>query len=74
MTIELPEDLSQQLETVARQRNTTLEALLRDWLRTYAVEDFSAKQPRTPDLAKGSIWVSDDFDAPLDDAFWLGDE
>ncbi len=29
--------------------------------------------PRTPGLHLGKIWVSNDFDAPLSDAFWLGD-
>jgi prevent-host-death family protein len=30
-------------------------------------------QARTPGLNKGEVSVSDDFDAPLPDAFWLGD-
>ncbi|OQX60981.1 MAG: hypothetical protein B5M51_09240 [Anaerolinea sp. 4484_236] len=27
---------------------------------------------RIPGLNKGEIWVSDDFDDPLPDEFWLG--
>ncbi len=30
------------------------------------------KLPRVFGEYKGQIWVSDDFDAPLPDAFWLG--
>jgi prevent-host-death family protein len=30
-------------------------------------------QPRTPGLFPG-IWTSDDFDDPLPDEFWLGEE
>lgn len=30
-------------------------------------------QARTPGLNKGEVSISDDFDAPLPDAFWLGD-
>jgi antitoxin (DNA-binding transcriptional repressor) of toxin-antitoxin stability system len=30
-------------------------------------------QPRTPDLHPGAFQPSDDFDAPLPDAFWVGD-
>jgi hypothetical protein len=30
-------------------------------------------QPRTPDLFPG-IWVSEDFNEPLPDGFWLGEE
>lgn len=30
------------------------------------------RKPRKLDLHKGAITMSDDFDAPLDDDFWLG--
>lgn len=29
---------------------------------------------RVGGLHAGSIWISDDFDAPLPDEFWLGEE
>jgi Protein of unknown function (DUF2281) len=29
--------------------------------------------PRIPGLDAGTTWVSDDFDEPLPDSFWLGD-
>jgi antitoxin (DNA-binding transcriptional repressor) of toxin-antitoxin stability system len=32
-----------------------------------------ALQPRVVGLHSGTIWTSEDFDAPLPDAFWLGD-
>ena len=32
----------------------------------------AAKRPRIPGLGIGSMWVSDDFDQPLPDEFWLG--
>jgi len=32
----------------------------------------SGSQPRVAGLNKGKIWVSDDFDAPLPDEFWVG--
>ena len=31
-------------------------------------------QKRIPGLYTGEIWVSDDFDEPLPDEFWLGEE
>ena len=31
-------------------------------------------QRRVPDLNKGEVWMSDDFDEPLPDDFWLGEE
>ncbi|HRJ43795.1 MAG TPA: hypothetical protein PL105_18050 [Caldilineaceae bacterium] len=30
--------------------------------------------PRVPGLFAGQIWMSDDFDDPLPDSFWLGDD
>jgi len=34
----------------------------------------SATKPRIAGLHQGSIWISDDFDDPLPDDFWLGAE
>lgn len=34
-----------------------------------------ARKLRTPGLGKGSIlYIAEDFDEPLPDAFWLGDD
>lgn len=32
------------------------------------------KKERVPDLTPRAIWISDDFDDPLPDEFWLGSE
>jgi Protein of unknown function (DUF2281) len=37
-------------------------------------DDEHSKQQRIPDLDKGKYWMSDDFDAPLPDEFWLGED
>jgi antitoxin (DNA-binding transcriptional repressor) of toxin-antitoxin stability system len=34
----------------------------------------AAKGQRIPGLHRGTTWVSDDFDDPLPDEFWLGEE
>ncbi len=31
------------------------------------------RQPRIPNLHPHSAWISDDFDDPLPDEFWLGE-
>lgn len=31
-------------------------------------------QKRQAGLGKGTVWMSDDFDEPLPDNFWLGEE
>lgn len=40
--------------------------------RLVGIESTSAKKPRTAGLHQGSMWISDDFDEPLPDGFWLG--
>lgn len=37
-------------------------------------DDAEVKTPRVAGLNRGQIWVSEDFDAPLPDEFWLGQE
>jgi hypothetical protein len=34
----------------------------------------ATKKPRIMDLHKGQVWMSEDFDEPLPDEFWLGDD
>lgn len=34
----------------------------------------SSLAPRTPGLHQGQIWMSEDFNEPLPDSFWLGDD
>ncbi len=33
-----------------------------------------SQRKRIPNLAQGKIWMSDDFNEPLSDSFWLGEE
>ena len=37
-------------------------------------EQAPVKKPRVMDLHKGQFWMSDDFDDPLPDEFWLGED
>lgn len=38
------------------------------------IYDEPSEQRRIPDLDKGKYWMSDDFNAPLPDEFWLGED
>jgi hypothetical protein len=74
MSITLPEDLASKLKALARYHKRTPEAILRDLLDAAPVPPTEPlPERRTPGLGRGTIWVSDDFDAPLGDDFWLGD-
>ena len=33
----------------------------------------SSKKPRILNLHEGQVWMSEDFDEPLPDSFWLGE-
>lgn len=33
----------------------------------------SSSAPRTPGLHQGQVWISEDFNEPLPDGFWLGE-
>ncbi|NJR57007.1 MAG: DUF2281 domain-containing protein [Acaryochloris sp. CRU_2_0] len=42
----------------------------------FLLQKYSQPQPqkqRVLGLSKGKIWMSDDFNAPLPDEFWLGE-
>ncbi len=40
---------------------------------TSATLENSENAPRIPGLYQGQIWMSEDFNDPLPDEFWLGD-
>ncbi len=77
VTLELPPDLEEKLRAEAAQSGQDAEALLqqkvRQMLSTTPVPPVAAS-PRVAGLNRGQIWVSEDFDAPLPDEFWLGQE
>jgi hypothetical protein len=53
---------------------TSLASIIRDATVFYTELPTLVIQPRKPGLQPGSIWASDDFDEPLPDEFWAGDE
>ncbi|MFQ4135419.1 DUF2281 domain-containing protein [Nodosilinea sp. PGN35] len=34
----------------------------------------ASRAPRIPGLHEGQVWMSEDFNDPLPDSFWLGDD
>ena len=69
------------LETIVRELSSAPETLL---LQVYnfiqsakeetASVSNSANLPRIPGLHQGEIWMSEDFNDPLPDEFWLGED
>ncbi len=69
------------LETIIEELSSAPEALL---LQVYNFIKVAKEEPnlpsnssilpRTAGLHQGEIWMSDDFNEPLPDEFWLGEE
>jgi hypothetical protein len=69
------------LETIVSELTSAPEPLLEKVLNfiqstkenSTSVSDAS-NAPRVADLHKGQIWMSEDFNDPLPDEFWLGED
>jgi len=75
--LELPPDLEERLRAEAAETGEDAETLLQQNLRQMLSASPPAPEaapPRVAGLNRGQIWVSEDFDAPLPDEFWLGQE
>ncbi len=69
------------LETIIRELSSAPDTLLVQVLNLIhsAKDDHtlfsqSSNSPRIPNLHQGEIWISDDFNDPLPDEFWLGED
>ena len=75
--LELPPDLEERLRAEASETGQDAETLLQQKVRqmlSVPPPASEAAPPRVAGLNRGQIWVSEDFDAPLPDEFWLGQE
>lgn len=76
--LELTPDQEEKLREKAAQQGQKAEKLLQDMVRQMLSSEeiaFSPLPKRIVGLNRGQVlWISDDFDAPLPDEFWLGQE
>ncbi len=76
--LDLTTEQEETLRQAALQRGLDTERLLREVMDTALTQlgQTASAQPtrRIAGLHAGQTWVSDDFDAPLPDSFWLGEE
>ena len=73
--LELPPDQEERLRLKASETGQDAQTLLQDMVRQMLSASSSEPSPPSPRVAglnRGQTWVSDDFDAPLPDRFWLG--
>jgi hypothetical protein len=66
-------DLMKAVEQLSHEQKRALKQHLEDLEAVDTVTGESQIKPRTPNLHPGSVWMSDDFDDPLPDEFWFGD-
>ena len=76
-TIDLPMEIVETLARQAAQKEQDIAGYVRQLAVTASEMQASARKtaaPRVPGLHAGAYWIADDFDAPLPDSFWLGEE
>lgn len=68
-------------ETIVRELASAPEPLLLRVLNfirlvkgSSTLEPEASYTPRIPGLHAGEVWISEDFNEPLPDSFWLGDD
>ncbi len=81
VTLALTTEQEQRLQQAAQMRGLDTDRLLREVMDAALAQlkpELETGPPvpavRTAGLHTGQYWISDDFDAPLPDSFWLGEE
>ena len=76
--LDLTAEQEEKLRQAALQRGLDTERFLHEVVDAALaqIEQPALAQParRIAGLHAGQTWISDDFDAPLPDSFWLGEE
>ena len=74
ITFDLPPEVADRLDQKAAQEGQDMAVYLRQMAlrEAEAVGNGAAGESRIPGLHKGQYWITDDFDAPLPESFWLG--
>ena len=76
--LELTPDMEENLREKAAAKGQEAERLLQEMVQQLLSTDGGEADPlpkRIGGLNRGQVlWISDDFDAPLPDEFWLGAE
>lgn len=70
---EAQKQLSQLLELAQAGHEVIIQDSHKGKARLVAVVEPKQQRPRVFGLHEGQVWMSDDFDAPLPDSFWLGE-
>jgi hypothetical protein len=71
--LNIPDKIPQAvINKLVMQFEEQIQAMALDVFKTESQKTTLSK--RQAGLGKGTVWMSDDFDAPLPDSFWLGED
>ena len=70
-TVNLPQAILAKLQVLPPEQQQQILDFAEFLIKKY--DHSTVPKQRVPDLHQGQIWMSDDFDDPLPDKFWLGE-
>jgi mRNA-degrading endonuclease RelE of RelBE toxin-antitoxin system len=73
--VDTTSELISKLQTLAPEQQQQVLDFVEFLAQKYAQPEETSQPPqqRIPDLNRGEIWMSDDFNDPLPDEFWMGE-
>ena len=75
LVLDLTEQQQERLQRYAARQGKNPQSVVIEWLDTLLEQTDSPDiPPRVAGLFAGQIWMSEDFNDPLPDAFWFPDE
>ena len=76
ITLDIAPEIEQQFREEATRRGLEIGVFAQQVFRDALTKTLPvlSNQPRIAGLNAGPLWMSDDFNAPLPDSFWLGEE
>ena len=70
-TVNLPQAILTKVQVLPRAQQQQILDFAEFLIQKYECSNVPTQ--RVPDLHQGQVWMSDDFDEPLPDEFWLGE-
>jgi mRNA-degrading endonuclease RelE of RelBE toxin-antitoxin system len=73
--VDTTSELIAKLQTLPPEQQQQVLDFVEFLMQKYAQPEKTQETPqqRIPDLNRGKIWISDDFNDPLPDEFWMGE-
>ena len=76
VTLDISPEMAQKIADIAAGQETNADAMRRTFAElAVQMPNWDKQAPRIAGLGRGDIlWISDDFDDPLPDSFWFGED